>query len=757
MQDWLRIGLEFSGASRQEAATAEENVLRLLMQEIEVLLSDVNQQQPRRIWTLHKIIGKQVHFYKSNNFQRAANHRDLVRPISDGLIGQAINRDEDVLIFREADQIGGYIQGWDDCRSELIALVRDSRNNVIGVINIESNIIDDFFLSDTYNDTYVTSQQQKDDKQQQLKNIICIASNHISLIFRNQALADGEKSSTDLIKVLSEAPTISTAVLQEIIGNLAHWLNDRATLIRIILYITEPNDENKYRRLINIDLATNEAGNNPVKNSLPSVIEHAEQIRFLFGPGLRRLFKKNVTTIFGSDFSQNLLAGSEDPSIYFLATDSIYLQNGIAKYFIGVILDEPVVSNYEAVQTFFDISKNVIEKHQRHKLVKYSDLQNRATIKIYKTILQEENLRVALNKIATQIVDETEGRFCIIYLVATEDAYHSRHKFYLGGAGKGTVDFADIRFDQESSIVSYVLNTQNEYSHPDFFNCPENRHLLDRHLKEQGMEQPEVYAFPLRMKEFHSSGDPKIGVVLLFRENSESISGTNRPSSQQVKLRLTDWTEELSSVLYKKQKQTEIVLADTLKKLAETLPLVALSRDADEIICQLQTKVAKEVLVLWRDIINPALFVIYEQKGEVIEVSNQDVLPRTNFDPPKFKLGQGLTGSVIASQEVYEPFIEDFEPFTEDSDYRDSQTTSNVLKPDRVCKLFWDGVLGDKRRMYYGRHAVLADKNYVLLVVGVRTNKFLPYLGYKLALTFTDAIIDFLQSMLNLEYMSENK
>lgn len=744
MQDWLRTGLEFSGAARQEAATAEENVLRLLMQEIEVLLSDINQQQPRRIWTLHKIIGKQVHFYKSNNFQRAANHRDLVRSISEGLIGQAINRDEDMLVFKEADKLDEYNRGWEDCRSELIALVRDSRNNVIGVINIESNIPDDFFLGDNYIDS-----QKIEDKNKQLRNIICIASNHISLIFRNQDLAEGEKSGTDLIKVLSEAPIITRAVLQEIIGNLAHWLNDRATLVRIVLYFTEPNDENKYRRLIKIDLATYETDNN-----LPSEIEHTDQMRALFGPNLKPLNRKNVTSIFGSDFSHSLLEGCEDPSIYFLAMDSQYSQSAIvAKYFIGVVLDDPIVNNYEAVQTFFDISKNVIEKYQRHKFIKYSNLQNRATIEIYKTILQEENLRTALNKIAIQIIDETEGRYCIIYLVATEDAYHSRHKFYLGGAGKGTVDFADIRFDQESSIVSHVLNTQNVFFHSDFFNCPENRHLLDRYLKEQGMEKPEVYAFPLQMKEFHSSCDPKIGVVLLFRENSEAISSTNRPSKRQVTLRLTDWTENLSSILYKKQKQTDIVLADTLRKLAGVLPLVALSKDTDKIIYQLQTRVAKEVLILWREIINPAVFVIYEQKGNTIEVSNPDILTRTNFEAPKFKLGQGLTGSVIASEEVYEPFIEDFEPFTEDSDYSATQSTSNVLKPDRVCKLFWDGVLGDKRRMYYGRHTVLAEKDYVLLVVGVRTNKFLPYLGYKLARTFTDSVIEFLQSLLSLEHL----
>jgi hypothetical protein len=94
---------------------------------------------------------------------------------------------------------------------------------------------------------------------------------------------------------------------------------------------------------------------------------------------------------------------------------------------------------------------------------------------------------------------------------------------------------------------------------------------------------------------------------------------------------------------------------------------------------------------------------------------------------------------------VYEPFIDDFERFTEDAEYLPRGIGTEALIPDPVCTFFWDGMLGDNRRMYYGRHTVLNDENYVLLIVGVRQNKFLPYLGYKLARNFTDVIIKFLQ------------
>ena len=109
-KDLLKTWLEFSGASRQEASTAEENIMRLLMQEIEDLLEDITLNEPRRIWTLHKVVGNQIHFYKSNNFQRSANHRDLVRSITNGLIGEAIRNDEDVLIFKNADKEENYVK-----------------------------------------------------------------------------------------------------------------------------------------------------------------------------------------------------------------------------------------------------------------------------------------------------------------------------------------------------------------------------------------------------------------------------------------------------------------------------------------------------------------------------------------------------------------------------------------------------------------------------------------------------------------------
>jgi hypothetical protein len=208
---------------------------------------------------------------------------------------------------------------------------------------------------------------------------------------------------------------------------------------------------------------------------------------------------------------------------------------------------------------------------------------------------------------------------------------------------------------------------------------------------------------------------------------------------------LADWTEYLSNAIDKKQKQTDAMLTETFRKLAETLPSIARQGGNHQTMLNMQMQITNEVLPSWREIINPAIFVIYKEKGKSIEIlDGRNILSRGSFEPPKFKRGQGLTGSVIDNEEVYEPFIEDFEPYTEDIEYSESGMESGFPTPDRLCKFFWDGVLGDRHRMYYGRHIVLADENYILLIVGVRQNQFLPYLGYKLAHNLTNVVINFL-------------
>ena len=140
-EDWLKISLEFSVCALQEPETATENIMRMLLDQIAILLKKQH-GNPRRIWTLHKINGNHVHFYKSNERQRSDNYHEMVRTITAGLIGQAIQTKDNVSIFNNVRKNNAYIQGWESCQSELIGLVKDGTGKVIGVINIESDISD---------------------------------------------------------------------------------------------------------------------------------------------------------------------------------------------------------------------------------------------------------------------------------------------------------------------------------------------------------------------------------------------------------------------------------------------------------------------------------------------------------------------------------------------------------------------------------------------------------------------------------------
>jgi hypothetical protein len=734
-KNWLEVWQKFSQTSRQKAATAEKNVMDLLMEEIKELLRIAYKSEPSRRWTLHKITGNHVRFHNSSSAERKEKHRYVEVPISKGLIGTVISGDKGVEIFPYANKNPNYIKGWEECQSELIALAKDSKNHPIGVINIESDNPNDFLLDDCNLDASV-----KDILVVQLKQLVRIASDHISLIFRNESLDKEESSSTTLMKTISKASIYSSSRLKEIISQLVDdWLNNRAKVLRAVVYITEPENDVLYKRLVYIDFTYKDQSIN--ERNLYE-IESTEKLAILSEQGLHKTEKPTIVSIFGEEFADALLPESEYADIYFEASGvSDPFHNMSIKYFVGITLAKQSSGNdFEKVQICFEIVKNVIARYLQDELKAYGGLVSETTVKIYKTILQEDNFRVALNKISAHIVEETGANLCMIYLATPGKLYSSQSVFYLAGVSKEEIDFALIRFNQAKGVVSNTFTDQTGYYHHDFYSCKENRHLLDRRLRGQGLQKPEVYAFPL------SRLTTKLGVLILFRENLGSLPGTNRPNQPnryQVEIMLSGWTKHLSNIIHEKQKQADAILAKTFKKLIEILPGVASRNDTHQSICQLQVEVTDEVLTLWNEIMDPVRFVIYRRNHEEIEIFDQTVL--SQFDdsqPPKFTIGKGLTGSVISAGEVYEPFMDDL-----DDDRNESETESNTISPDWQCKQYWDHVLGDERRAYYGRHARIDGEDYVFLIIGVRQNEFFPPLCYNLVHDLVDVLINYVRSL----------
>jgi hypothetical protein len=724
-EDWLKISLELSVCSLQEPETAAENIMRMLLDKIGILLK-IKHGNPRRIWTLHKINGNHVHFYRSNERQRSDKHQDMVRTITAGLIGHAIQTKDNVSIFNNARENKDYIQGWESCQSELIGLVKDGTGKVIGVVNVESDISDDFFCE----------KDQDVESKQKLEQLVRIACSHLSLIFKNQALNQERHSCLNLIQELSEVSIDSSAQLQEVIELSFAWLKDRSELSRAVFYITDLEDKNKYIKTAKYGMVQTQAEFSPDE----------KEIRSLFEPGLHNITKDKVALIFKKDFAESFINNNDESNIYFAASEitseiADHHKSLSIRYFIGIILssrDNGII--LDDVRSCFNISKSASTRYLRNKTIEYTALLNKVTIDMYRKTLQEDNFRTTLNQICSNIAIKTAARFCLIYLKAPEEYYHSREKFYLGGAGKGEVSFADIRFNQETGIVARVLGTQESYYHPNFYECDINRHLLDSYLKEMGLERPEILAFPL----FQKQSDAKIGAIIILRENMETLSNNNIPSIDQVKIMLSEWAEHLSSIIYtEKQEQANFILSDTYEKLIEIIPHTVQKSDDKRLMCNLQQYITRNVLPLWSEILSPVSFVIYKLENESFVLYDRSVLPKNiDADPPAFKNGQGLTGSVInrPSKEIYEPFVEDVE------DYRDVSEAAHSV-PDMVCKTFWDKILGDKRRMYYGRHIKVNEKDYILLINGVRQSKFLPALGYKLAHDLIDTISKYVKAV----------
>ena len=726
-EDWLKISLEFSVCSLQEPETAEDNIMRLLLEQINNLLQ-VTGRKPRRICTLHNIIGNQVHFHRTSDL--SAERDNKIRSISDGLIGRAIQEKNNVTIFRNAREQEGFILGWEDCQSELIGLIKDGTGKPTGVVNLESNYPDDFFCDEDPNIDH-----KRGYLRQRLEQIVRIASNHLSLIFKHHISIREKRSSSSLIEELSRSPISSIARLQEVIEFTFAWLKERTELSRAVFYITDLEGKNRYVK----------AAKYGRMKTLSEITPNAQEIKPLFELGVHNITKAKVTKVFGEDFSDSFAGNVGGGNIYFSASEIEDIQKSMSiKYFVGVIIDRNYSGSIvDQVRSCFKVSKNATTRYLNNKANEYTKLLNKTTIKMYRTTLQEGNFRTTLNYIATSIANQASARFCFIYLVAPEEYYHSRHKFYLGGAGKGEVNFADIRFNQETDVAAYVLKNKQIYYHRSFYDCDINGHVLDPYLRDKGLEKPEVYAYPLLQKQ----SDTEIGAILLLRENLDITAGQNNPNIGQVNTMLSVWSNHLSGIIYtERQKQASFILSDTYEKLVGIVPYTMETSNSHQFIVSLQDQITRQVLPLWNEILNPAYFVVYKRYDRGFELFDKSVLGKNvDSEPPIFVRGQGLTGSVVdrESQEIYEPFVEDF-------DISRGLSTANHSAPDAVCKSFWDKVLGDKRRMYYGKYIGIGKEEYVLLIVGVRKSKFLPTLGYKLAHDLTDTVCTYLKSSVRL-------
>jgi len=247
--NWQDTIKNLSFSSRLETETAECRIMGHLIEAIDGIM-ECSSHTPRRIWTLHKVSGNQVRFYNSNLRTRTDDPKGMVRMIDEGLIGDALERDEDISIYPETSKTKykKYVSGWDGCKCELIALIRDSQGKTIGVINIESDYKYDFFSKKN-------EQVEHESDYNNLLQITQVVSNILSLHFKNSIIDSLDKGSSSFLQALCHHNIDSLSALSDIIEMAYSWSKDRVKLLKSVFYITDIND-NTYEPLAETHVTT---------------------------------------------------------------------------------------------------------------------------------------------------------------------------------------------------------------------------------------------------------------------------------------------------------------------------------------------------------------------------------------------------------------------------------------------------------------------------------------------------------------------
>ena len=740
--DWLKIGLELSKSPLRSGNTAHEGVMKLLLTELSNLLKITN-SEAERIWTLHDVVGNYVHFYASSRRERLDTNSNM-REITDGLIGKAIEIGDDVQFFEDAKSKDGYVEGWEKCEAELIILVKD-HHKVIGVINIESNDAKDFFYESS------KSKSQYESEKQLLKIFTRLAANHIAVVLKNKILNEKNKSNLNLIDAISDSLSSSELKFKKAIETAFGQLTENTDRLLHAAFYLSLSDKGDTYKLIgeqkrfysgNVAKPTVTKTNRELFDDTIKVIKEIKQIE--------DIFEKKLT---------------EDEDVFWVGANSNE-QLEARKYFIIVLMADQnkyksigknsISDESEHVEDCFKVIKKITARYLKNASAEFYNKLKNQTLSMYQLAIKDDSLKEILTQIAIRIADNSCAEICLIYLVASPKYRHDLRKteLYLCATNKTGSDFQNICIAQnENELVYSIFN--NKKSH--YFSNSESKkqtYIPTAYLQD---ENPNIFGFPLRLK----NTDIKLGTVLLFFKNRDERSENRQvPSISKVEVMAEEWSEHLSNIIYSKNKnQANNTLLLFYKELIGSSPSIAKKHESiDSLICDFQPIINKVFSRLWSDLFSSVFFVTYKKTGSMFSMLGGERLFPKGIDskPPTFEPGKGLTGSVMEKEtkEIYEPFIENMSkkgehPFPE-----------NYALPDDTCKIFWDEVLNDGKRMYYGKYLNIKGTDYVFVIVGARKGNFLPDLGYFLSHNSIEIVCELIESIIdenNIFYSNKEK
>ncbi len=631
-------------------------------------------------------------------------------------------------IYNDTHEIDGFIEDWDKCKSELIVLVRNRFDVIIAIINIESDYKNDFHVDDKYKGTY----------DQELTLLLKLFANHVAVVFELEDNIRLSSSAGNIIKNIGRSGLNSKYDLYNSLFDMFKWTSKKDGLIRsVFLLVNLENTDSSYKSSSIKQLYNNSTfpdfDEETVKNITVSkkVTSYDKFPTKCTASELSDLFSYSVKTFTNVD-------GYE--TINYLQTYSIeddYNSNEDRTVILLSVYDKNNSTTLSRLEHVFNIAITKLVFILNYQEMKYQNLISKSIAFLNSSSFKNDYMSSILNDLSNHVAKSTSSDLCMIYLTVHERHEHEEMKFFIGGqGGNRKIEDLEKRFPAKTIIGSMIQNENRYYFCDNYFECSNKSEILDDELHELGFKSPTLHAHLLYAKKRQPIG----AIVILKEEKSYELS-TDNIGKNQIKKYISDLSFHIGNVIQSKTLYyIDEILSNTYKSFFDR------SNDDEKFteltkIDKFQSMVNAVIKKSLLPISGQLYFTIYRRTGKTFNLLSTSGLDNDiPMDPPSFDINKGLTGSVMfqPSGEIFVPYVEDIR-IKLDAD----------LTPEIKCRTYWDYLIGDSQRFYYGKHLrVNTNEDYILLIIGHRTKAFYPSIAYKIMLDLVQNIGDHLQILL---------
>lgn len=725
--EWERIALEISKAITLDTRVSKRTLMIKLLSSLdELLYRYINTTNTIRIWTLHKVSGSQVVFYDSDDRAEPAT-RNKYKKTNEGLIGKTIISEREYQIYNNTPEIDGFVEGWDKCKSELIVLVRNRFDNIIAIINIESDNEKDFIVDDN-------DEQSK--FEEELLTLLRLFANHIAVVFELEENIILSTNASSIIRAISRDGIDTRQTLDKSLSEISRWNSMKYGLVRSLYLLTDVNKKNNYQNSSIKHVYSNTTYPDFNSEHLENMAIDEKVLRYDGFPS--RCTDSDLKRVFGSPILHfSNIEGYETISylqIFKITTD--YHNNTDKNLILLSVYDNRNNVKNTDLENIFRILNRQILFLLNYQEMKYQNIISKSISVLNSSFFKNDYMSSLLNELAAHVATNTNSELCMIYLTVHEKRTNEEMKFFIGGqGGHRTIKNIEKRFPAETIIGKMIKNDKNYYFCPDYFDCEDRSDLLDEELKTLGFNNPVLHAHLLFAKKHKP-----IGAIVLISETTQYIDSSNFVAKSQIEKYISDLSFHIGNVI---QSKTLFYIDEILSNTYKSFLDLSVNDDLPDTseLDKFQYRINAVIKKSLQPISDKIYFSIYKRKGkEFISLSSISFQEDVSLPPPVFKLNKGLTGSVMfqPSGEIFVPYVEDIK-IENDADFL----------PEIKCRTYWDYLIGDSQRFYYGKHIrVNTNQDYILLIIGHRTEAFYPSIAYKILSDIVQNIGDHLKVLL---------